>query len=52
MMKKLQKIIRRTTIISRISDIKIIQTLKKFEKIEKQFERKFCNLLTVRERSI
>ena len=52
MMKKLQKIIRRKMNISRTSDMKIKQRLKKFEKIEKRFERIFLNLLTVRERSI
>ena len=39
MMKKLQKIIRARINVSKMSDIKIIQGLKKFERIEKRFER-------------
>ena len=41
MVKKLQKIIKRRMNISRISDNKIIQSLKNFERNEKRFERMF-----------
>ena len=41
MVKKLQKIIKRRMNISRISDTKIIQSLKNFERNEKRFERIF-----------
>ena len=52
MMKKLQKIIRARINVSKMSDIKIIQGLKKFERIEKRFERLSWKVLTVRERSM
>ena len=39
MMKKLQKIIRERMNISKLSDMKTIKSLKKFERIEKRFER-------------
>ena len=41
MMKKLQKNIRERMNISKISDLKIIQSLKRFERIDKRFKRIF-----------
>ena len=38
MMKKLQKIIKKKMNISKILDMKVIQSLKIFERIEKKFE--------------
>ena len=41
MMKKLQRIIRERISISKMSDMKILQGLKKVERIKKRFERMF-----------
>ena len=51
MMKKLQNITRERMNSTKILDVKSLQGLKRFERIEKGFERIFLNLLTVREKA-